>query len=203
MVPTQQLPDLAALAERYSLGIEMTLGLGAGVYFEYFRRTAPSPTRYIRGLNRHCESRLGERLKQLAQDKRQAIREALAENALAFNLDRAPTNGLMGVELLAEEFPDLDRFPDWHESIKGIRQEIVSTKGLYRGIYVEFLLACQPYLATGQLAAELGDITKEWHELAEQLETAAADASQLETSGRLLRRLAYREENFWGKILEF
>lgn len=181
----------------------MTLGLGAGVYFEYFRQPNGSPSRFISGLHRDLEKTLAMRVGVWSNDPRSALRDAIRENALWFNLDRAPTNGLLGMEMLAEDLPHLDALTDRRECVTQMARTIQISHALYREIYATFLKQCSPhYPDAANLAPALHQIAGEWHEFAIELDATAHDSSRLERAGRMLRRLAFREEHFWGNVLE-
>lgn len=185
------------------LTIPLRFGLGAGLYFEYFRRPTNSPSRFIIGFNRNLDAHLDTRIAQYQNgNARQAIHEALRENALLFNLDRAPTTALMGMEMLAEHLADFQTIPDWQMCLNDMREEITATGSCYRRVYLEFLREIQTRLDTTTLVIELSEIADEWDALAAQFTIAAYDAAQLERTSRMLRRIAFREEHFWGKVLD-
>ncbi len=182
----------------------MGLGLGAGVYFEYYRRPTPAPTRFITGLNRVVQATLAQRAPQYAATPKDAVRAALHENALWFNLDRQPTTALLGMELWAEELAYYDALPDWRVSLQAMARTILDSGALYRRSYLEFLQTSAPLVPTRAAQQELSEIVNEWMQLAICLQDCAASAAApaLETPSRLVRRLAFREEHFWGKVLE-
>jgi hypothetical protein len=200
--PVSAVVDLNDLARRYAVSPSLVLGLGAGLYFEYIEQSHGTRARSISGMNSKVERVFCARRELYNMDIRRAVNEALRQNALNFNLDHAPSQALLGMEMLAEALPGWERHPDWRECMWEIARCIASTEGLYRGIYVEFLSHHADLLSDARLAEELGGIALEWKELAMQLERAISDPSELETSGRLVRRLAFREENFWGHVLD-
>lgn len=203
MIAAAQSLALKELAEKYSLTLAQVVGLGAGLYFEYFRRPAASPTHFITGLDRSLENALACRRRALESDYVKTIHSALCENARKFNLDRAPTIALMGMELLAEELPQFERIEDWRTCVSDMANTILETRALYRFTYVDFLRESAPHFASAQsLAEQLRDIADEWNSFAQQLNQAERDPSQLERASRMLRRLAFREEHFWGKVLD-
>ena len=196
--------DLASLVsdtdEKFS--IPLRFGLGAGLYFEYFRRPNKSPSHFIIGFNRNLDANLAARIAQTQKgNARDAIHDALRENALLFNLDRAPTTALMGMEMLAEQLADFQTIPDWQTCLRDMRVEITATDSAYRRIYLSFLQEIQTLVNTTNLWTELSQIADEWDALAAQFTLAMNDSSQLERASRLLRRIAFREEHFWGKVL--
>src|SRR6266700_3340387 len=83
---TTQERDLEAIAQQYQISLSLALGLGAGLYFEYFRRPLVSPTHSFTGLARDIESACAARVVWFREDPQQALRDALRENALRFNL---------------------------------------------------------------------------------------------------------------------
>lgn len=203
MIAATQSLALEELAQKYALPLAQVVGLGAGLYFEYFRRPAASPTHFITGLDRSLENTLATRERALESDYAETIHNALCENAYKFNLDRAPTIALMGMELLAEELPQFERIEDWRICVSGMAHTILETRALYRLTYVDFLKESAPYFAPAQsLADQLSDIADEWNSFAQRLLQTAHDSAQLERASRMLRRLAFREEHFWGKVLD-
>lgn len=196
--------DLKSLARAYEISPALALGLGAGVYFEYFRRPQPAPTRSITGLNRVMDTALAARLSQFHTAPRKAARAALHENALWFNLDRQPTTALLGMEMLAEELVYYDTLPDWRVSFQAMARAILDGDALYRRAYASFLQEMSRYLETQTVTTELLEIADEWSQFAMYLEQSAVSerALSFEQASRLVRRLAFREEHFWGKVLD-
>lgn len=155
------------------------------------------------GFNRNLDTVLAARLAHLQnRDAREAVLDALHENALLFNLDRAPTTALMGMEMLAEQLAEWDSIPDWRACLAAMRDDIVATNSFYRGTFLLFLKEIRAYVDTTELCAELTEIVADWDTLAAQFALAIHDLQQLENAGRQLRRLAFREEHFWGKVLD-
>lgn len=186
-----------------TLSETLRFGLGAGLYFEYVRRPQQSPSHFIIGFNRHLDSKLATRIAQFQNGNAQAaVRDALRENALLFNLDRAPTTALLGMEMFAEHLAHFDTIPDWQLCLSDMRAEITATDSCYRGIYLRFLQEIQAHIDTTTLCLEFAEIVNEWDTLAVQFGASMNDASQLERASRLMRRLAFREEHFWGKVLD-
>jgi hypothetical protein len=201
------LHDLEELAQvcrgsELHLSKPMLFGLGAGLYFEYFARPHDSPSRRVRGFHRGVVNRAAERLVQVnTGDVRRVSRDALRENALSFNLDRLPTTGLLGMEMLAEQLPNFETVPDWRTCIGGMAHCIRSTDSLYRRLYAAFLEQVADLLDTRDLAPALIEIAQEWDRWGETLTKALSNPSHLEQAGSTLRRLAFREEHFWGTVL--
>ncbi len=195
--------ELEVLVERSGLSPALTLGFGAGLYFEYFRRPQPSPTHYIRGLRRDLFTTDAPLSAPVALT-RERVAAALAENARWFNLDRAPTTALLGMEMLAEELPHYDAIADWVACLQGMASTIKASRSLYRRDYATFLNESTPCLpAAAGLAQELAGVAGEWDKFAELSGRIAAerDATQLERLSRLVRRIAALEEHFWGNAL--
>lgn len=185
------------------LSLPLKFGLGAGLYFEYFQTPHGSPSRRISGINRNLATNLNARIARYqSADAAHVLRQALQENALLFNLDRAPTAALMGMEMLAEHLSDFATVSDWQAGILGLTNEIRSTNALYRETYLQFLQEIGSQLDTAELTTELSEIVQEWNAFAEQLADSLHDAAQLEHASRMLRRLAFREEHFWGNVLQ-
>ncbi|MBI4670055.1 MAG: DUF4872 domain-containing protein [Chloroflexi bacterium] len=193
----------SADAAKKNLSVPLRFGLGAGLYFEYFRRPQESPSHFIVGFNRNLDTHLATRIAAFQNgDTRQVVRAALRENALWFNLDRAPTTALLGMEMLAEQLADFARIPNWRTCLNDMREEITATGSCYRRVYWLFLKEIQSLVETEKLCRELSEIADEWDALAAQFARARNDAFQLERASSLLRRLAFREEHFWGKVLD-
>ena len=110
------------------------------MYFEYFHRPRTLPSHQISGLNRNLATVQSARLALYKHgDQRLTLLEAMRENALLFNLDRTPTTGLMGMELLAEELPGIAVCPDSKLVVTEMRNAIEHTGALYRRTYLDFL----------------------------------------------------------------
>lgn len=196
---------LETAAAQAQLTPALALGLGAGVYFEYFRRPSGSPTHWIGGLRPGWRTTLDARLVQFRRAPTNALRAALRENALWFNLDRAPTTALLGLEMFAEELDHFNLYGDWVACLRDIGAAISTQDALFRRRYCGFLneiTYCLNWAAAAE--QELAAIADEWDALAQWLlDTAnAGEASSLERASRLTRRLAFREEHFWGSILD-
>lgn len=203
MTPDTEARELALVAQKYRMSKAMALGLGAGVYFEYFQQPHGSPSRFISGLHRSLEKTLAARVAAFADDPRTALRDAMRENALWFNLDRAATNGLLGMEMLAEELPHLSSVDDRQECVTQMARAIQVSRALYRETYATFLEQCSLHFPDAtNLTIALREIAGEWDEFAIELTGTAHDTFRLERAGRMLRRLALREEHFWGNVLE-
>jgi hypothetical protein len=197
--------ELDTLANQFGISPALVLGLSAGLYFQYFRRPEPSPTHWIEGLNPNIRTALGQRLEKYRFSPESAIKVALRENALWFNLDRAPTTGLLGMEMLAEELPNFDNVADWRVCLDTFAKTIDNTGSLYRRTFVKFLYEIlSRYDSKWIFAQELGSIAADWNKFAVTLtETASGNNSaNLEGLSRQIRRIAFREEHFWGTVLE-
>ncbi len=195
--------DLRLAPGQPGLPAALVFGLGAGLYFEYWQRPHDSPSRFLVGHNRHWERDLttrGELWR--GGNHREAIVQALRANALAMNLDRAPTTGIMGMELLAEDFENWSSAPDWALCARTAGQTIARTGSFYRRHYVEFLReAAQWFEPAWQAAQTIDEIAAEWDALGAELTSIAA--GDFSSASRKMRRLALREEYFWGQVLEF
>ncbi len=140
----------------------------------------------------------------------EAIIAALRDNALGMNLDRAPHQAIMGMELLAEDFENWADAPDWAACAKFGYQNIEvrgTGGGFFRRMYAQFLReaeAMDERLRTARLADAMEEIANEWSEFAQLLKRIAAekDRAAFGDASRAIRRLALREENFWGKVLD-
>lgn|GEM_PF-2852260 len=191
-------------ARDHALSPALTLGLSAGVYFEYFRRPQPSPTRLITGLQRSFPESLRQNFVEYEQAPEATLRAALRANAMWFIYDRQPTTALLGIEMLAEELIYYDTVADWRVCWQAMAREIFSTRALFRRDYGAFLQEISKYFNTQALASEVNEIAEEWERFAAYLETSAAPQGDpsFETASRLVRRIAFREEHFWGKVLD-
>jgi hypothetical protein len=197
---------LAVLAARQEITPSLIVGLGAAVYFEYYRRAEPPPSHYISALRRNFEQTLEVRLAEYRVTPHAAVRAALMENARWFNLDRAATTALLGMEMLAEELPEYHSIPDWQACFQEMAETINCTNALHRRTLVTFLRDVALYIPEACACAdELDGIASEWRRLATHLtETVQlGGGSRFEQASRWLRRLALREEHFWGTILEW
>lgn len=139
----------------------------------------------------------------------EAIHGALHDNALGMNLDRAPYFGIMGMESLAEDFVNWANAPDWDMCARFAYQniEVRGTGGsAFRRMYAQFLHqaeALDERLRGAGLAATMDEIADDWSGLAAVLKEIATkhDPQLFKDAGRAIRRLAMREENFWGRVL--
>lgn len=148
-----------------------------------------------------------------------AVVSALRDNALGMNLDRAPHQAIMGMELLAEDFENWGDAPDWRWCAK-FGYQIIEVRGtgggFFRKMYAEFLRevedpaqfawaeALDERLRAAKLAETMDSIANEWSEFARLLQRIAAeqDRTAFADASRAIRRLAMREETFWGKVLD-
>ncbi len=138
-----------------------------------------------------------------------AIPRALRDNALGMNLDRAPYQGIMGMESVAEEFESWADLPDWEFCARMAYQNIEvrgTGGGMFRKMYAQYLQEAEALIAPLQgakLAETMDEIAAEWSGLASILQRIAVErnAALYKEASRALRRLALREENFWGRVL--
>lgn len=195
---------LDRVARGHGLSPALTLGLGAGVYFEYYRRPQSSPTRFITGLHRSFPESLRQNFVEYEQAPEATLRAALRANAMWFIYDRQPTTALLGIEMLAEELVYYDAVADWRVCWQAMAREIFGTRALFRRDYGAFLQEISNLVNTQALVSELNEIAEEWEGFAAYLETSAAPQGEpsFETASRLVRRIAFREEHFWGKVLD-
>ena len=108
--------DLETIAHNHSISPALALGLGAGLYFEYLRRSEPSPTHSIAGLDRDIQNKLVRRLASYRDHPKKCLRDSLRETALLFNLDRAPTTVLDDAIAVLKDIERIHRAPgyDYH-----------------------------------------------------------------------------------------
>ena len=139
-----------------------------------------------------------------------AVLAALRDNALAMDLDRAPHQAIMGMELLAEDFENWADAPDWALCSKFGYQNVEvrgTGGGFFRKMYAQFLReveAMDERLCAAQLAETMEQIADEWSAFGRLLRRIAMeqDRAMFADASRAIRRLAMREENFWGKVLD-
>ena len=139
-----------------------------------------------------------------------AVRLALRDNALGMNLDRAPHQGIMGMETLAEDFENWGDTADWAVCAKFGYQNIQvrgTGGGFFRKMYAQFLHeaeAIDGQLRAARLADMMEEIANAWSEFGLLLKRIAEEQDPAAFAGasRAIRRLAMREENFWGQVLE-
>jgi hypothetical protein len=141
---------------------------------------------------------------------RDAIRAALRDNALGMNLDRAPHFAVMGMETLAEDFENWSDYSDWDACARFGYQNIEvrgTGGGFFRKMHAQFLREAEALdgaLRAARLAETMEDIAREWSAFAQLLKRIADEknAALFSDASRAMRRLAMREENFWGKVLD-
>ncbi len=197
--------ELDTLAEQFGISPARALGLGAGLYFQYFRRPQPSPTHWVEGLNPNIRAALGQRIEKYRLSPESAIKDILRENALWFNLDRAPTTGLLGMEMLAEELPHFDTIADWRVCLDTLAKTIDNTDSLHRRTFAKFLNEVASQFNSARIfEQELDSIANDWDTFSANLRATANrnDSANFEALSRQIRRIAFREEHFWGTILE-
>ncbi len=139
-----------------------------------------------------------------------AVLAALRDNALAMDLDRAPHQAIMGMELLAEDFENWADAPDAVLCAKFGYQNVEvrgTGGGFFRKMYAQFLREAETMderLREANLAETMEQIAEEWSAFGRLLQHIAAeqDRAAFGDASRAIRRLAMREENFWGKVLD-
>lgn len=139
----------------------------------------------------------------LAMTLQDAIRAALRDNARGMVLDRAPHQGIMGMETLAEDFENWGDANDWVVCALIAYQNIEvrgTGGGFFRKMYAQFLREAQMV----EFAQTLDEIANGWSTFAQLLKHIAGkkDRMGFAEASRTIRRLALREENFWGKVLD-
>ncbi len=139
-----------------------------------------------------------------------AVRHALRANALGMNLDRAPHQGIMGMESVAEDLSRWGDLPDWEVCARFAYQNIEvrgTGGGMFRKMYAEYLQQVEPLdqeLQAAGLAALMSELADEWSALGSLFQRTAVEGgrSLFQDAGRAMRRLAAREEYFWGRVLK-
>ena len=139
-----------------------------------------------------------------------AILFALRDNALGMNLDRAPHQGIMGMETLSEDFENWGAAPDWELCARFAYQNIEvrgTGGGFFRKMYAQFLRGAETLvdsLRVAKLADAMDEIANDWSALASILQRIATekDRALFQDASRAVRRLAMMEESFWGRVLE-
>lgn len=197
--------DLGELARANGLSIPLALGIGAGLGFEYRRNAHQSPSRVFTGLDRDFPARLPVCARAyLNGEPRDIVLNALHQNALSFSLDSSPFIAIMGMEMLAEELPLWEELDDWQSCSISAHNTITTNDALYRRFYLRFLNEIVGFLpGVKWLIAELDEIASEWDSLAVTFKTISMNSvNHLFSAGSKMRRLASREEHFWGKLLE-
>ncbi|MBI5653136.1 MAG: DUF4872 domain-containing protein [Chloroflexi bacterium] len=139
----------------------------------------------------------------LAMTLQNAVRAALRDNARAMVMDRAPHFGVMGMETLAEDFETWGDAPDWVVCTRFGFQNIEvrgTGGGFFRALYAQFLRDAN----FPELGATMDEIANEWSAFARLLKQIADEKNRarLGEASRAIRRLAMREENFWGRVLD-
>ena len=116
----------------------------------------------------------------------------------------------MGMELLAEDFENWGDAPDWKRCAK-FGYQIIEVRGTgggcFRKMYADFLRGAEALderLRAAKLAETMDSIAQEWTEFARLLQRIAEeqDRAAFAEASRAIRRLAMREENFWGRVLD-
>jgi len=139
----------------------------------------------------------------------EAIRVALHDNALGMNLDRAPHRAIMGMETLAEDFENWADAPDW-EWCARFAYQIIERRGTgggaFRKLYAAYLRQAETLdetMRTARLAETMADLADAWSAFAALLKKISeGDRAGFAEASRAIRRLALREENFWGRVMD-
>ncbi len=139
-----------------------------------------------------------------------ATRAALRDNALAMNLDHAPHLAVMGMETLAEDFESWGEASDW-EWCARFAYQIIEKRGTgggaFRTLYAAFLREAQArdeLLRGAHLAETMTEIADEWSAFAALLKRISEEKHRagFADASKAIRRLALREENFWGRVMD-
>jgi hypothetical protein len=115
------------------------------------------------------------------------------------------------METLAEEFEDWAESADWVWCARFTYQMIErrgTGGGFFRKIYAAYLREAEeliPALQSAHLAEAMAEIAGEWTELAGLLKRISEeqDARGFAEAARRMKRLAGREESFWGRVNEW
>jgi hypothetical protein len=138
-----------------------------------------------------------------ASNLQSPINAALCDNARAMVIDRAPHFGIMGMETLAEDFETWGDTPDWELCARWGYQNIAvrgTGGGFFRALYAQFLRDANLL----ERAATMDEIAREWEAFAALLKQIADEKNRalFADASRAMRRLAMREEIFWGRVLD-
>lgn len=139
-----------------------------------------------------------------------AIIRALRANALGMVIDRAPHTGVMGMETLAEDFQNWNKSADWEFCARFGYQNIDvrgTGGGFFRKMYAQFLRQAEApseIVRVGKFADQMTAIANEWSQFGGLLKRIADEknAALFTEASNAVRRLAMREENFWGQVLD-
>ncbi|MBI5302158.1 MAG: BtrH N-terminal domain-containing protein [Chloroflexi bacterium] len=139
-----------------------------------------------------------------------ATRAALRDNARAMNLDRAPHLAIMGMETLAEDFENWADAPDW-EWCARFGYQIIEKRGTgggaFRKLYAAYLREAEARddaLRAARLAETMAELADEWTAFAAVLKRVSEEKERalFADASRAIRRLALREEHFWGRVMD-
>jgi hypothetical protein len=139
-----------------------------------------------------------------------AIIRALRDNALDMVMDRAPHQGVMGMETLAEDFETWDKFADWEFCARFGYQNIDmrgTGGGFFRKMHAQFLRESETLGAIDRsvkLADQMEEIANEWSAFGAILKQIADEknVALFAEASNAIRHLAKREEDFWGQVLD-
>lgn len=180
-------------------------GLAAPLDFAFFADPNRVPSHWIVGTHANIPGNLSNLLTR-AVSIDESVRAALEMNAEMMAFDRSPNAAILGMESLAEEIADWGALPDADQIALGIRQAILVESfgsALGREVYAEFLREATKELP---LAGELSDILEpicgEWIWLADLMGESLLLRERFERASTHIRRLASREEYFWGRVLD-
>ena len=181
-------------------------GLAAPLDFAYFANPNRVPSHWIVGTHGNIPGNLSNLLAS-AVSTDELVRRALEMNAEMMAFDRSPNAAILGMESLAEEIADWGALPYADQIAFGIRQAILVEPfggALGRELYTEFLREATKDLAlAGELSEILEPICGEWSWLADLMGESLSLRERFERASTHIRRLASREEYFWGRMLEW
>lgn len=199
--------ELRAIARSRNLEVSdaYLFGLAAPLDFAYFADPHRVPSHRIVGTHGNILGSLSSLLSG-SRPMDELVRAALEMNAERMAFDRSPNAAILGMESLAEEIADWGSLPDADQIALGIRQAILAGPfggALGRQLYSEFLReATKDLLLPGELSEILEPICGEWVLLAELMDESLLLRERFKRASTHVRRLASREEYFWGRALE-
>lgn len=199
--------DLQSIARshRFSATDAVLFGLAAPLDFIFFANPSQIPSRWFLGTHESIPANLTARLTP-ANALDESVREALLANAQTMAFDHAPNEAILGMEFLAEEIGGWGELSDAEPIAAGIRRTILTEPrggALGRGLYLEFLRDSEKnYAPAGELAHILEPVCGEWMRLADLMDSSYPVTDKFALASLQVRRIASREEFFWGRVLE-
>ena len=199
--------DLQSIARslHFTATDAVLFGLAAPLDFIFFANPSQIPSRWFLGTHESIAANLTARLTP-ANALDESVREALLANAQTMAFDHAPNEAILGMEFLAEEIGGWSELSDAEPIAVGIRRTILTEPrggALGRGLYLEFLRDSEKnYAPAGELAQILEPICSEWMRLADLMIESYPVTDKFARASLQVRRIASREEFFWGRVLE-